>query len=93
VAHSGAGGAIPRVVVTASGAEATVPVAGAVSIKAEIRHLACEFLDALQKFGVVRWPADAGERRRGDHLAICASDSRFQIEFGTAGEGGLYFGR
>jgi hypothetical protein len=37
---------------TASGAGATVPVAGAVSINAEIRHLTCELFDALRKFSV-----------------------------------------
>jgi hypothetical protein len=81
--------------VTASGAGATVPVAGAISLNAESRHLACELVDALRKFGVVRWLVDADERRRGDYLCdtISASGGRFQIEFGTAGQGGLYFGR
>jgi hypothetical protein len=68
---------------------------GAVSVKAECRHLKCELLDAVRKFSVVLWLGDAGECRRGDYFcdAICANGDRFQIEFGTAGQGGLYFGR
>jgi hypothetical protein len=97
-ANSGAGWAVSAAGVrvpgsrwTVRGAGTAVSGQGAVPLSAERCHPAKEFLDAPQKL-VVRWLANARERRRENLLddAVSAVGRDVQLDLWMAGENGLH---
>jgi hypothetical protein len=77
-----------------SGAAARVPGAGVFPFSAECRHLAREFLDAMQKLGLDSWSASTRERMwRGSFCdAVCTAGRDVQLSLWLVGQSGLNVG-